>query len=89
MTRPDLIRLVLILLVLATGAHAQPAARPATAMRLAATSPEPLSPTAARALGIETPAGARLWEAGRDGLLAFRLDDARRAFGALVPLLAR
>ena len=72
-----MIRSVLILLVLASGARAQPAARPAPA------APEPLSPAAARALGIETPAGARLWETGRDGLLAFRLDDARRAFGAL------
>ncbi|HEX8297970.1 MAG TPA: hypothetical protein VF594_02315 [Rubricoccaceae bacterium] len=64
-------RFALALLLIVPAVRAQPAA------------PEALSPAAARALGIETADGARLWTSGHADLLAFRLEAARRAFGAL------
>ncbi len=64
-----MIRLALLLLALTTAARATPS--------------EPLTPEARQALGIATPAGARLWESGRADLLAYRLDAARASFGAL------
>ena len=66
-------RLVLLVLALGGGAaHAQASAdAPA------------LSGTERAALGIATDAGARLYARARADALAFRLDDARRAFGQL------
>ena len=42
-----------------------------------------LAPAERAALGIGTDAGARLYAEGREAALAFRLDDARAAFGRL------
>ncbi len=64
-----MIRLAVLLLALTSAARATPS--------------EPLTPEARQALGIATDAGARLWEAGRSDLLAYRLDAARQAFGDL------
>jgi len=73
-----MLRLVLVLLVAASGpAAAQVAAQ------VAAPPPESLSPAARRALGITTDAGAELWTRGRAEMLAFQLDSARATFRRL------